>query len=450
MEDVRDAEIVRYVGSALVIESDEEVAKKDAALTAIRNIFHDWVGRAAQTTGAHTTGAQTTDFPGAIFVSGSHHIGVRDVHADIDAVCLCPSFFTDTHFFSRLKVAILAREEVTELVSITNAFVPLISFKFNGISIDLIYARMSTNRVPTTMVQLLDDRVLGGLSDRTVRALDGPRVAETIRILLHRHGVFDRFIVLLRIIRTWAKSRGIYGGKMGYLSGVSCCILTAFVCLPYPTPGLHHLLFLFFHKLSNWKWPNPISLTHSTPKNNTGLPSSGMSVFTPVVPTTNVTHGVSPESMAVIIEELKRGESIVNTGIARREPVAAYLNKLLEPSDFFAKYNHFAVCRIVGNVSDAKYKNRCHRWVGYVESQLRHFTKHLRNLPIASIRLHPVPSITSSHTHEVSYYIGFHNVGGVTNLDQPARAFTNFLRSTYPDRTEHDDDIQFHVDLLQC
>lgn len=36
---------------------------------------------------------------------------------------------------------------------------------------------------------------------------------------------FSNFLIVLRCIRRWAKKRGLYGNKLGYLGGVNCNIL---------------------------------------------------------------------------------------------------------------------------------------------------------------------------------------------------------------------------------
>ena len=49
-----------------------------------------------------------------------------------------------------------------------------------------------------------------------------------------------------RVVRMWAKKRGIYGNKWGYLGGVNCNILVAFVCQLYPKASPSKLLASFF------------------------------------------------------------------------------------------------------------------------------------------------------------------------------------------------------------
>lgn len=56
--------------------------------------------------------------------------------------------FLQEDFFTILRDILAEMEEVTEIQPVTDAHVPVMKFKFQGISIDLLYASISLLVVP--------------------------------------------------------------------------------------------------------------------------------------------------------------------------------------------------------------------------------------------------------------------------------------------------------------
>ncbi|KAJ0557803.1 putative polynucleotide adenylyltransferase [Helianthus annuus] len=69
--------------------------------------------------------------------------------ADVDTLSVGPSYVNrDADFFFVFRDILSGMEEVTELQPIPDAHVPVMKFKFDGISIDLLYASVSLLVVP--------------------------------------------------------------------------------------------------------------------------------------------------------------------------------------------------------------------------------------------------------------------------------------------------------------
>ncbi|XP_028100047.1 nuclear poly(A) polymerase 4-like [Camellia sinensis] len=67
----------------------------------------------------------------------------------MDTLCAGPSYVNrEEDFFIILHDMLAEMEEITELQPIPDAYVPVMKFKYQGISIDLVYASISRLIVP--------------------------------------------------------------------------------------------------------------------------------------------------------------------------------------------------------------------------------------------------------------------------------------------------------------
>jgi poly(A) polymerase len=92
-------------------------------------------------------------------------------------------------------------DSIEELTPVPDAFVPIITFEYSGISIDLIFCRLQIPQVPKDL-QLSDKNLLKGLDDTDLRCINGTRVTDEILQLVPQQKVF-RFA--LRGIKLWAQ-----------------------------------------------------------------------------------------------------------------------------------------------------------------------------------------------------------------------------------------------------
>ncbi len=94
-----------------------------------------------------------------------------------------------------------------------------------------------------------------GLDDQSIRSINGARVAERIIEAVPK---MDTFCSTLRIIKHWARQRGIYSNVLGFLGGVNYAILVAFICQLYTNACVFTTVQKFFNVFAMWRWPNPI------------------------------------------------------------------------------------------------------------------------------------------------------------------------------------------------
>jgi poly(A) polymerase len=113
-----------------------------------------------------------------------------------------PKHVTREDFFNVLEKMLRQRPEVGELAPVPDAFVPIIKFKWDSISIDLIFGRLALPRVPMDL-ELADSSILKGLDEACLKSLNGPRVTDEILRLVPNSSVFKH---ALRAVKLWAKS----------------------------------------------------------------------------------------------------------------------------------------------------------------------------------------------------------------------------------------------------
>lgn len=179
-----------------------------------------------------------------------------------------PKHVTREDFFNVLEKMLRERSEVAELAPVPDAFVPIIKFKWDGISIDLIFGRLAYPRVPMDL-ELGDSSILKGLDEACLKSLNGPRVTDEILRLVPNSSVFKH---ALRAVKLWAKrivqtlywsnitGRAVYGNVIGFPAGVQLAILVARICQLYPNAVSAVIVTKMFKIFAEWKWPLPIYL----------------------------------------------------------------------------------------------------------------------------------------------------------------------------------------------
>ncbi len=94
------------------------------------------------------------------------------VGGDIDTLCIAPRHIERSDFFSSFSDYMKKQHEVKKLMKIEDAFVPVIKTEFDGIELDMLFARLSSATLPEDL-DLKDNLILQNLDPRCVRSLNG-------------------------------------------------------------------------------------------------------------------------------------------------------------------------------------------------------------------------------------------------------------------------------------
>ena len=319
---VETVTLVEYLDEAAPLETADGDHMRQIVIGILKRLANQWCYETAISLGASEQLARETKC--AIVPFGSYKLGgLIGPQSDMDLVCICPSILTVDAFFGRLVSKLHDMESVTDVTPIPTAFTPIIKLKVNGIEIDLLFARLSTPRLPVDDIEAnigTNDRLLCGIDQRSARALNGPRVASMMLKLVPN---LDSFRTTLRCIKLWADRRKIYSNVMGYFGGIAWAICVARVCQLYPNMAPSQLLLKFFETMTSWSWPDPIQLNQIemkdevefahfqvwTASTNRGL----MPILTPAFPCQNATDPVTATTKKVLLDECMRGMEIMKT-----------------------------------------------------------------------------------------------------------------------------------------
>ncbi|CAH9108571.1 unnamed protein product [Cuscuta europaea] len=255
MEMERSSSLFQMMINEGLIPSAEDEMRRRNAIAKLKKIVMEWIKRVAyrhQLPKRYITNASARVLP-----FGSYGLGVHNSESDIDALCVVPCFANMAEdFFVVLFNILSGRPEITEIHCVKDAKVPLMRFKFDGISIDLPYAQLKVTSIPEN-VDLLNPFFMRNIDERSWRSLSGVRANMSILYVLPNIEVFQS---LLRCIKLWAKRRGLYGNLLGFFGGIHLAVLSTFICQKYPAAKLSSLVSIFFKTFAFWPCPVPVVL----------------------------------------------------------------------------------------------------------------------------------------------------------------------------------------------
>lgn len=171
-------ELEKFLQDAGLYESQEEAVSREEVLGRLDQIVKNWVKVISRAKRLNEQLVQEAN--AKIFTFGSYRLGVHGPGADIDTLCVGPRHATrEEDFFGELHRMLSEMPEVTELHPVPDAHVPVMRFKFKGVSIDLLYAKLSLWVIPEDL-DVSQDSMLHNADEQTVRSLNGCRVTDQI------------------------------------------------------------------------------------------------------------------------------------------------------------------------------------------------------------------------------------------------------------------------------
>ncbi|XP_065833721.1 poly(A) polymerase type 3-like isoform X2 [Oscarella lobularis] len=414
-----------------IFESDEELGHRTFVLAKLNEVVREWIVELSRQ--KNLPESMVKKMTGRVYTFGSYRLGVHTKGADIDTLCVAPRHVDRSDFFSSFQEKLREHKDVKDLRAVEEAFVPVIKMVFDGIEIDLLFARLALQEIPKD-INLLDDAVLKNLDKRCVRSLNGSRVTDEI---LKQVPNRENFRMTLRAVKHWAKRRGIYSNALGFLGGVSWAMLVARVCQLYPYAVASTLLHKFFFVFKKWEWPRPVLLKQPAQENPFALPVWDprvnpsdryhlMPIITPAYPQQNSTFNVCKSTLEIMKKEFERGFNCIEK---MNQAFVCDWSELFEPVSFFNQYKHYILIR-----ASADSKDHHLEWVGLVEAKIRILITSLEqndSISLAHVNPKQFPGTDSPNVTQWFIGIEFERLENIKiDLTYEIQSFVNTVHRT--------------------
>ncbi|KAH8728218.1 Poly(A) polymerase central domain-containing protein [Phaeosphaeriaceae sp. PMI808] len=334
-------DLIETLTSENVFETPEGNKRREEVLAHVQKVVEEFVRRAGKLKGVKQSVLDAAG--GKIFFFGSYALGVHGPTSDIDTLVTVPKHVFIEDFFREFPSVfreLSNAEDITELVPVEDAFVPIIKMEYRGVSLDVLFASLPTLASVPKEMETVDKSVLRHLDETTIRSVNGTRVVKELlaSVPQRRH-----FRYALRAVKLWANRRGIYGAVFGYPGGIAWAIMVARICQLYPMACGATILAKFFNLMHKWNWPRPVMLKdHELPEYSlrvwnpavySGDARHLMPVITPAFPAMCSTHTITTSTKQIMMEEFVRADGIVRDVFAGHKS----WNTLFDRHSFFTK-----------------------------------------------------------------------------------------------------------------
>lgn len=398
------------------IPSDDETEKYASAF----NLLHSVILDSSSSSTAADPGRSTP--PLIAIPVGSYGLGVWNSSSDID--CLCVGPFSSSTFFSlaaqRLRKASAKGIRVIRRVRAHTG--TMLELDVQGIKADLQYApaHAIAENWPGAL-ELPASNPIWALPAQTLNKLKAVRDLDYVRRSVPD---FANFRISHRLIKEWAKRRGLYAAKYGYLGGYHITILLARVykllARKEAVVSVSDLLTTFFNHYANFDWKkdlvfDPFFHKQLSYKRTGQEPLVVLGYFPPSLSTSTT---VSVPSVRTIAEEFQRGDRLLREeGMTWTQFLTADDNNFLQS---FRRYIKIDVQFWGGSLTKGR------GFVGWLESRCVSLIVDLnRRLPELHVRFWPARYVEkmedAAGDEEQGSYQGVYLIG----LDKPRDTVTD-------------------------
>jgi poly(A) polymerase len=250
-------------------------------------------------------------FEAALQLLGSARLDVASSNSDLDVICLIPDYVAGKRFLARVEECLHGLCDRSQVV--VDARFPVLRLQIEGISLDLLYTQVEA----VAGWERLDLAAIAPLIKNT-KVIIGCWDADLILDRVTARLPLAAFQLLLKSVRSWAKSREIYGNSWGFLGGFSWSILCAYSCIDYRGSdfSIESLLAHFFELFSRYNWREPLALTDAGRAYEAHTPRDWLPIVSAIEPCKNTARNVTRSTAKILQSEFTRGATITSQIIA--------------------------------------------------------------------------------------------------------------------------------------
>ncbi|KAK6196796.1 Mitochondrial fission protein [Pestalotiopsis sp. IQ-011] len=391
-----------------VFPAEEEFVKREQALKLLHATLEDAIDITNETS-QNRTGVQFVIVP-----VGSYGLGVWTASSDVD--CLCLGSISPKTFFAlatqRLRRAAPRGVKVLRRVNALSG--TMLELEVLGVKMDLQYcaSALIAQTWPRAM-QLPAGSPVFSLPAQTLAKLKPARDLYYLRRTVPDLAAFRTAFYL---VKTWAKQRGIYAARFGYLGGIHIAVLLSRVCKLLgrdrggaAASSVPTIIISFFGHYARFDWKRDMVFDpffHARLR-YVRTPREAMVVLGFHSPSLNVATAASPPSVRTIAEEFQRADRILSG------PGAAWADLVgtadSGPGAFLGAYRSYVKIDVqFWGVSLAKGS----RYVGWLESKCVMLLVDIgRRLPNVHARMWPARFVAADSADEEADYQGCYLVG---------------------------------------
>lgn len=352
-----------------VRESNNEKLKRDFIIAKLNDAAINWIRNTEND-------SELNDRVRLIYPFGSFVYGDIQRNSSLDLIFIAPHFIKRKQFIQDFFAILENLPEIIEAVAVDTVRIPNIRLNINDVAIYLTFANVKMNFL-LKLEDMRDTAIYKDMDTQCGLSMNGYLTALDVLDCIPRR---ESFVISLMAIKHWAKKRGIYSAKLGFLGGISWAIMLIRICQLYPNATASILVKKFFAEYSKWSWPEPVRI--KGPINDRVNKKSRlrnwdskyhskelMPILTPAFPQRNTAYHITASTRKIIVDEIRNGmtrtDEIID-GIFSWEI-------LFQQYNFFERFSYFLV---VNAISKSEFQKS---WFSIVESKIRSFTKELEN-----------------------------------------------------------------------